>query len=91
MAASLLIVIPFFGTYDIQAFLTRAKSNYDIQVFLTGVEPSENFQIANLEFALVVAIVWGINFLYGLVFRHLAKYVNRKLKKDVEWERNSMG
>ena len=78
MTASLLILLPFFDKNDTQAFFT-------------GVKPSDDFQITNLEFALVVVIVWSVNLLYSLVLRRLTKFMNRKLKKDVEWERNPMG
>ena len=78
MAASLLIVLPFFGTFDTQAFLT-------------GTKPNGDHQITNLEFALGLVILLGVNSLYSLTLRRLTKYANRKLKKNIEWENNPMG
>ena len=77
MAASLLIVLPFFGTFDTQAFLTGAKPNGD-------------YQITNLEFVLTLVIVFGVNSLFTILFRRLVRYTNRKLKKNIEWENNPM-
>ena len=78
MAASLLIVLPFFGTFDTQAFLT-------------GTEPNNDYQITNFEFVLTLVIVFGINSLFTILFRRLVRYTNRKLKKNIEWENNPMG
>ena len=78
MAASLLIVLPFFGTFDTQAFLT-------------GTKPNGDHQITNLEFALGLVILLGVNSLYSLILRRLTKYANRKLNKNIEWENNPMG
>ena len=78
MAATLLIVLPFFGTFDTQAFLAGTKPNVD-------------YQITNLEFALALVILLVVNSLYSLVFRRLTKYANRKLRKNIEWENNPMG
>ena len=78
MAATLLIVLPFFGTFDTQAFLAGTKPNVD-------------YQITNLEFALALVILLVVNSLYTLILRRLTKYANRKLRKNIEWENNSMG
>lgn len=78
MAATLLIVLPFFGTFDTQAFLAGTKPNVD-------------YQITNLEIAFTVVIVFGVNLLFSLLFRRLSRYANRKLKKNIEWENNPMG
>ena len=78
MAATLLIVLPFFGTFDTQAFLAGTKPNVD-------------HQITNLELAFTVVIVFGVNLLFSLLFRRLSRYANRKLKKNIEWENNPMG
>ena len=78
MAASLLIVLPFFGTFDTHAFLT-------------GTKPNGDYQITNLEFALALVILLVVNSLYTLILRRLTKYANRKLRKNIEWENNSMG
>ena len=77
MAATLLIVLPFFGTFDTQAFLA-------------GTKPNADFQITDLEFVLVVVIVFGVNLLFSVLFKRLARYANRRLKKNVEWENNPM-
>ena len=77
MAVTLLIVLPFFGTFDTQAFLAGAKPNAD-------------FKITDLEFVLVVVIVFGVNLLFSVLFKRLARYANRRLKKNVEWENNPM-
>ena len=78
MAATLLIVLPFFGTFDTQAFLAGTKPNVD-------------YQITNLEFIFTVVIVFGVNLLFSLLFRRFSRYANRKLKKNIEWENNPMG
>ena len=78
MAATLLIVLPFFGTFDTQAFLAGTKPNVD-------------YQITNLEFALALVILLVVNSLYTLILRRLTKYANRKLRKNIEWENNPMG
>ena len=78
MAATLLIVLPFFGTFDTQAFLA-------------GTNPNVDHQITNLELALMVAIMFGVNLLFSFLFRRLTRYANRKLKKNIEWENNPMG
>ena len=77
MTTTLLIVLPFFGTFDTQAFLA-------------GTKPNTDFQITDLEFALVVVIVFGVNLLFSALFKRLARYANRRLKKNVEWENNPM-
>ena len=68
----------FFGTLDTQAFLA-------------GTKPNSDFQITDLEFVLTVVIVLGVNLLFSVLFKRLARYANRKLKKNVEWENNPMG
>ena len=78
MAASLLIVIPFFGSFDTQAFMT-------------GTEPKDDYQITGFEFLLACATILSVNFLFGFLFKRLARYVNRKMNKNVKWETNSMG
>ena len=78
MAATLLIVIPFLGTFDTQAFLTGAK-------------PSNDFRISDFEFLLTLAIMFGVNFLFSILFKRLSRYANKKLKRNVEWESNPMG
>ena len=78
MAATLLIVLPFLGTFDTQAFLA-------------GTRPNSDFQITDIEFVLTVAIIIGVNLLFSFLFRHLARYANRRLKKNIEWENNPMG
>lgn len=78
MAASLLIVIPFFGTFDTQAFLT-------------GTQPKDDSQITDFEFILACAIMLGVKFLSGLLFKRLSRYVNRKMNKNIAWDNNPMG
>ena len=78
MAASLLIVLPFFGTFDTQAFLT-------------GTEPKDDFLISEFEMILACAILLGVNYLYGYSFKHFTRYANRRLKRNIEWEDNPMG
>ncbi len=78
MTATLLIVLPFFGTFDTQAFLAGAKPNSD-------------FQITDLEFVLTVVIMLGANLLFSLLFKRLTRFANRKLNKNAEWESNPMG
>ena len=78
IAATLLIVIPFFGTFDTQAFLTGAK-------------PENDFRISDFEYVLTLAIMFSVNILYSLLFKRLTRYANRKLKRNIEWETNSMG
>ena len=71
-------MLPFFGTFDTQAFLAGAKPNSD-------------FQITDLEFVLTVVIMLGVNLLFSLLFKRLTRYANRKLSKNAEWESNPMG
>ena len=78
MAASLLIVIPFFGTFDTQAFLT-------------GTEPKDDPQITDFEFILALAIMLGVDFLFRLLFKRLSRYINRKMNKKIVWDSNPMG
>lgn len=78
MAATLSIALPFFGTFDTQAFLA-------------GTKPNSGFQITDLEFVLTLAIMFGVNFLFNFLFIRLTKYANRRLKKNIEWENNPMG
>ena len=78
MAASLLIVLPFFGTLDTQAFLT-------------GTEPKDDFLISEFEMILACAILLGVNYLYGYSFKRFTRYANRRLKRNIEWEDNPMG
>ena len=78
MATTLLIVIPFFGTFDSQAFLT-------------GTKPENDFRISDFEFVLALVIMFGVNILFNLLFKRLARYANRKAKRNIEWETNSMG
>ena len=78
MAASLLIVLPFFGTFDTQAFLT-------------GTEPKDDFLISEFEMILACAILLGVNYLYGYSFKRFTRYANRRLKRNIEWEDNPMG
>ena len=78
MTATLFIVLPFFGTFDTQAFLA-------------GVKPNSDFQITGLEFVLTVVIMLGANLVFGLLFKRLTRYANRKLNKNAEWESNPMG
>ena len=77
MAATLLITLPFFGTFDTQAFLA-------------GTKPNSDFQITDLEFVLTVAIVFGVNLLFSFIFRRLTRHLNTRLKKNIEWENNPM-
>ena len=77
MTATLLIVIPFFGTFDTQAFLVGAKPNSD-------------FQITYFELVLTVVIVFGVNLLFSFLFGRLTRYANRRLKKNIEWENSPM-
>ena len=77
MAATLLIVLPFFGAFDAQAFLA-------------GTRPNADFSITGLELVLVVVIVFGVNLLFSVLFKRLARYANRRLRKNVEWENNPM-
>ena len=78
MAASIVIIIPFFGQFDTQAFLT-------------GTEPKNNSEITDFELILAIAGVLAVNLLYNVLFKRLARFVNRKLKKNIEWENNPMG
>ena len=78
MAATLSIALPFFGTFDTQAFLA-------------GTKPNSGFQITDLEFVLTLAIMFGVNFLFNFLFIRLTKYANRRPKKNIEWENNPMG
>ena len=78
MAATLLIVLPFFGTFDTQSFLA-------------GTKPNSDFQITDLEFILTLVIMFGVNLLFSFLFRRLTRYANRRLKKNIEWENNPMG
>ena len=78
MATTIIVVIPFFGTFDTQAFLT-------------GTEPKNDFLISGFEMILAFAIIVGVNYLYGFSFKRLTRYVNRKLKRNIEWEDNPMG
>ena len=78
MAATLLIVLPFFGAFDTQAFLA-------------GTKPNSDLQITDLEFVLTLVIVFGVNLLFSFLFRLLTRYANRRLKKNLEWENNPMG
>lgn len=78
MAATLLIALPFFGTFDTQAFLA-------------GTRPNSDFQITDLEFVLTLVIMFGVNLLFSFLFRRLTRYANRRLKKNIEWENNPMG
>ena len=78
MATILLIVIPFFGTFDTQAFLT-------------GTKPVNDFKISDFEFILILAIMISANLSFSLLFKRLTRYASRKLKRNVEWETNSIG
>ena len=78
MAASMLIMVIFFDQFDTQAFLT-------------GTEPKNNYEITDFETILVIAGMLAINWLYNIYFKRLVRFVNRKLKKNIEWENNSMG
>ena len=78
MATILLIVIPFFGTFDTQAFLT-------------GTKPVNDFKISDFELILILAIMISANLSFSLLFKRLTRYASRKLKKNIEWETNSMG
>ena len=78
MTATLLIVIPFFGTFDTQAFLV-------------GTKPNSDFQITDFELALTLVIMFGVNFLFNFLFIRLTRNANRRLQKNIEWENNPMG
>ena len=75
MAASMLIVFPFFGKFDTQAFLT-------------GTEPKADNQYSDFEFILIFAIIFEVHYLYGYSLKRLTRYTNRKLKRNIEWENN---
>ena len=74
----IIVVVPFFGTFDTQAFLK-------------GTEPKDDYLISDFETILVVAIVLGVYYLYRYSFKRFTRYANRKLKRDIEWEDNTMG
>ena len=78
MATTILVILPFFGYFDTQAFLT-------------GTERKDDFLISDFEMILAFAIVIGVNYLYGYSFKRLTRYANRKLKRNIEWEDNAMG
>ena len=78
MATILLIVIPFFGKFDTQAFLT-------------GTKPVNDFEISDFEFILILAAMFGANLSFSLLFKRLTRYASRTLKKNIELENNSMG
>ena len=78
MAATLSILLPFFGTLDTQAFLA-------------GTKPNSDFQITDLELAFTLVIMFGVNFLFNFLFIRLTRYANRRLQKNIEWENNPMG
>ena len=71
IATTIIVVVPFFGTFD-----TRA--------FLTDTEPKDNYQITDFETILVVAIVLGVYYLYSYSFKRFSRYANRKLKRNIE-------
>ena len=64
---------------------------FDIQAFLTGTEPREGYLVSTFELILVFAIVLGVNSLFGFLFKRLTRYVNGKLKRNVEREDSPMG
>ena len=78
MAATLSILLPFFGTLDTQAFLA-------------GKKPNSDFQITDLELAFTLVIMFGVHFLFNFLFIRLTRYANIRLKKNIEWENNPMG
>ena len=73
IASVIIVVIPFFGTFDTQAFLT-------------GTEPRDDYRISDFEAILVLAIVLGVYYLYRYSFMRLTRYANRKLNRNIEWE-----
>ena len=78
MAASLLIVIPFFGTFDTQAFLT-------------GTEPKDDSQITDFEFILAGAIILGFNFFVWTSIQASIQICQQKMNKNIVWYNNPMG
>ena len=71
MGPSMVIMILFAGQFDIQAFLTRT-------------EPKNDFEITGFEFILVCVGMLAVHSLYNVLFIRLARFVNRRLKKNVE-------
>jgi len=75
VATSIVCAIIFFGTFDTHAFLT-------------GTEPKNNSELTTLEMILVIATGLGFNQVFGSLFNRFARYLNRKLNRNIEWENN---
>ena len=78
LGATAMVVIPFFGTFDTQAFLT-------------GAESKANSEITGFEFILVLATMLAAYWLFEFLFRRFSKFLNRKLNKNIKWQNTPMG
>lgn len=75
IATSIACALIFFSTFDTHAFLT-------------GTEPKNSSDVTNLELVLVVITGLAFNYIFGALFNRFARYLKRKLNRDIEWEKN---